>query len=289
MSKGIGNVSYIRQGSQVTVGDQPNWGFLYQASTVRDERFFIGDRVVTPDGRAFRFSLAGVGGVLSGFGAAQSNLVNISALAPAQVADATTIWGITPTAGAIGSQVVTVTIGAAGGIDADGAVLADSLRGGYIVIGNQGSSPVNRGIVGNTAILAAAGGGPINVYLDAPLTAAVTAGTTYIEVLQNPYSRLRLGQTHLETCSFLGVPAITATVGQYFWLQTWGPTFITPGGATTPGDSANDRMVYFVGDGSVNGGSHVTYAGKAYQPAGFMLEANAGSGGPPMVNLMVNP
>jgi hypothetical protein len=255
---------------------------------VRDERFYIGDRQVTPDGRAFRFSLAGVGGVLSGFGAAQSNLVNISALAPAQVADASVIWGVVPTAGVVGSQVITVTIGAAGGIDADGAVLADSLRGGYIVIGNQGSSPQMRGIVGNTALLAAAGGGSINIYLDAPLTAAVTAATTYVEIIQNPYSRLRLGGTHLETCSFLGVPAITATVGQFFWLQTWGPCFITPGGGTTPGDSANDREVYFVGDGSINGGSHLTYAGKAYQRAGFMMEANAGAGGPPIVMLQIS-
>jgi hypothetical protein len=291
MTKGIGNVEYVRQGSEVAVLDQPFWNFLYIASTTKNQKYNVGDRVVTPDGRVFRYGLAG-GTVLNDRGAAQHNKVNISALAPAQVADTSTILGVPSAAtGAVGSNVITVTVGTStGGILNDGAVIADAFRGGYIVIGNESAGTVvqNRGIIGNTA-KAAGVAGTIQVYLDASLSYVVTPGVSYVEILPNPYSNLQQGDaSNLE--SFLGIPVVYATVGQYFWLQTWGPTWIVPGGAWTSQGVAKERSVYFVGDGSINGtGATGVTVEDGLQLAGFIMEHNTlSSGGPPMVMLQIS-
>jgi hypothetical protein len=301
MSKGIVNVNYIRQGSQVTVGDQPNWGFLYQHSTVRDERFNIGDRQVTPDGRAFRFSkvlpvaVNANSLVRSGFGAGIYPRVNISDLAPVQVAPPNTILGVVASAGAVGDSVLTVNTKATSGVAADGVIAADELRGGYIVIGNETFNPQNRGIIGNTAGVAGAITA-ITVFLDAPLTTAVTAATTYIEIMPNPYKDLYGNPgsaVGIGFMTFAGVPAVTAAASEYFWLQTWGPCWITPSGtpgaAHQPGYVTGDREVFFVGDGSIYGGEAATVE-SGWQRAGTIMQRDAAaSAGPPFVFLQINP
>jgi hypothetical protein len=300
--RGIANVNYIRQGSQVVVGDQPNWGFLYQHSTVQDTRFNIGDRQVTPDGRVFRFSkvlAAAVNAnalVKSGYGAGiYGRVLNVN-LAPAQVAPTgQNIWGVVNSAGAIGDTCLTFTSVTTAGVAVDGVVAADELRGGYILIGSQGSSPQNCGIVGNTA--AASGvATAITVFLDAPLTAAVTAGTTYIEIMPNPYKDMYGNPSAAISDGFMtfgGVPAVSAAASEYFWLQTWGPTWITPSGppgaAHQPGYTARDRDVFFVGDGSIYGGEAATVEG-GWQRAGTIMQRDAATVvGSPFVFLQINP
>jgi hypothetical protein len=254
--------------------DVPDWSFIYKVSTVKDPKWNVGDRFVTPDGRVFRYAKVGTAGVLSSFGATVRASSNISVLAPAQTADC----------GAVGDRKVTITIAAADGRAADGVVAEDELRGGYIVLANQSSSAQCRCILGNTAV--ASGGGTTIVTLDGPLTAAIAAGTTYTEILLNPYAFLEIfGGTNADYQSAVGVPAVTATVGQYVWVQTWGPLWVVPGGATTPGDSVNDRTVCFVGDGSINGSAHITNE-NGYQAAGFIIDS--GSTTPPFIMLQIS-
>lgn len=300
MTKGIGNVDYVRQGSQVTVNDAPNWGFIYKASTVKPERYNIGDRVVTPDERSFRLAtvlsttINASSLVKSGYGAACYSRVNVSDLAPAQVAPGSTLTGVVSSAGAIGDTVLTVSTKATSGIAADGVIAADELRGGYIVIGNEGSSPQNRGIIGNTAGVASTITS-ITVFLDAPLVTAVTASTTYIEIMPNPYKDMYGNPSAAigDFASFLGVPAVSATSGQYFWLQTWGPLWVTPGGTggatKQPGYTAGDRDVYFAGDGSIYGGLQ-TVVESGLQRAGTIIQRDAAaSAGPPFIMLQISP
>lgn len=283
MSLGKAKVLNALEQGMIGHSDVPDWSFLYKASTIKDPQFNIGDRVVTPDGRVFRYAKAGTAGVLSSFGATVRASSNISVLAPAQ-STLRAGYKDQQICGALGSRVVEITIAAADGRAADGVVAADELRGAYIVLANQGSSAMNRCILGNTAV--AAGGGTTIVTLDGPLTAAVVAGTTYTEILLNPYAFMEIGGgANLEYQSFDGVPAVTATVGQYFWLQTWGPLWVVPGGGSTPGDSANDREVYFVGDGSINGAAHVTNE-NGYQVAGFIMDS--GSTTPPFIMLQIS-
>ena len=292
MSQGKARCLYLGRSGLVQSSNAPDWSFIYRASTVKDQEFSVGDRVVIPDGRVFRYAKSGTGGVLSSFGAQSSDMVLISVVAPAQTT--LTAPGFPATTGricgAVGSWVVTITVASGDGVAADGVVAEDEFRGGYIVIGNQGSSAQNRGIIGNTAV--ASGGGTSVVTLDGPLTTAVTAATTYIEVLHNPYSNMRLGSAvRLERSSFLGIPAVTSTVGQNFWLQTWGPTWIVPSGtpgSDQPGYANNDRDVFFVGDGSIYGG-HAATVESGFQRAGTIIQSDvSGAGGPPFVMLQIS-
>lgn len=257
-----------------------DWDFIYSVSTGKDNLYNIGDRVQTGDGRVFRYAYAGTGGVLSSFGAACTAVVKISHLIPAA--------GVA----ASGVRSVLVTVGATDGAAGNGIIAVDELRGGYIVLANQSSSAMNRCIIGNTAV--ATGGGTMTVYLDAPTTAAITAAS-YCEIMPNPYYNMRLGGAlsgSLERSTFLGIPAVTAAATNYFWLQTWGPTWIVPSGtpgADQPGYANDDRDVFFVGDGSIYGGHAVTVE-SGYQRAGSIMQCDstAATAGPPFVMLQIS-
>jgi hypothetical protein len=275
----------------------PSWNFLYKASTVKPAGRNIGDRVALPDSRVFRLStvlstaINANSLVKSGYGAGFYPRVNVSDLAPAQVA----LTGVVLSAGAVGDATLTVSTKTTSGVAADGVIAADELAGGYIVIGNQSSSPQNRGIVGNTA---GASGAitAITVFLDAPLVTAVTAGTTYIEILPNPYANMYGNPAAALSDGFMsfgGVPTVSATSGQYFWLQTWGPLWITPSGtpgaAHQPGYTSRDRDVFFVGDGSIYGGEAATVE-SGWQRAGTIIQRDASTeAGPPFIMLQISP
>jgi hypothetical protein len=299
MTKGIWDVEYIRQGSEVTVADQPNWSFLYTASTTKDTKYNVGDRVVTPDGRAFRYCLAG-GTVESEFGACDPDFSITNAVAPAQ----STIQGpvlnqfgasATQVAGTVGSSVVTITVGATDGTGANGVIAADELRGGYIVINNGPTQvPLFRGIIGNTAV--ASGGGSCDVYMDAAITTirigstnytTVVVGTTNIEAYLNPYGDVKsMNSVNSAYVTCIGFPVVRATVGQYFWLQTWGPIWPTSDNAT--GKAANGRDIYINTDGSVRGQTSTTYAG--YQRIGTgMDKSSSGTSNGPLLLLQITP
>lgn len=270
--KGLAKAEYIQTKGAVVSG-APNWDYLYQVSTVKDALHGIGDRVVTPDGRVFRYALAGTGGVQSEWGAAQSLKTIDVAVAPAQVTGA----------GAVGSTTLSLTVNAGAGSLGTGAFALDELRGGYVVIGNGSAQhPQMRYITGNVAKVA--GAGIITVSLDASLTAAVSVGVTTIETMTNPYAFMVPGAGGYQT--FLGIPAQTATVGQYFWLQTWGPCWITSNSATCNG--VGDRTIVFVANGSVVSSDDVTVE-SGLQIAGVAMDASsAGASNAPMVMLQIS-
>ena len=234
----------------------------------------IGTRLQTTDGRVFRYAYTDTGtcnttagsitgGVAPEFGAVNPISVVVSAVVPVQATDC----------GAIGDVKVTVTVGASGGVAGDGAVAANELLGGYIVVGNGTSQhPQFFMITGNTVV--ASGGGAMDVTLDGALVAAVTATTTYAEVTANPYAHTKNGNTANNAyMSVVGVPAAVAAAGYYYWLQTWGPCWITSDGNT--GKVANGRECLFQTNGSIVGASGSTYACR--QRAGFAMDANTGS------------
>ena len=270
----------------------------YVAETT--QRFAYGTRGLTWDGRVFRYGKAFTYGVCSSIGAANvhgggagsnttgptTNTISSHA-APTQVGDAS---------GLAGCSVVTVAIhtGDYHGEIGDGIVAKDELVGGYVVIGNgTAQSPDFRGIVGNSACTASTTS-TIQLYLDGPIFTAITAATTNIEVLANPYTKLVCGANYAGTygagngyVSFLGIPAVDAATLYSFWLQTWGPCWGTSAGATNNG--ANDRELYFATNGSLISGADLTYAGASYQRAGFAMEkTSSGYSGPPLVMLQIS-
>ncbi|GAJ16011.1 unnamed protein product, partial [marine sediment metagenome] len=152
---------------------------------------------------------------------------------------------VTVDVNAIGKYTLEVTVGAADGRLGTGEIPEDELEGGYIIIFPDGmGDTINRRIVGNTAV--AAPGGAMTVTLDRPLTAALTPAP-HAELIASPY--LDVLEGNLDRQMIVGMPPIAATVGQYLWLQTWGPVWGVPDAAC--GVGIDNSQVVFRGNGSI--------------------------------------
>ena len=230
------------------------------------QRHAYGRAAWTWDGRLFRYSRS-LGSVKSGFGAANIAAQNIGA--------------VIPVAADVGDWEVTVTIAGTDGHAGNGVIAKDELCGGYLVCGHGETLVNNRTIMANTAV--AATGGTCRVRLDGPIAHAMTAASSYLEIVLNPHRYLSKGSYDYQ--AFMGVPAVNAESGYNFWNQRRGPCWVTPGGAdTTPGNTADDRTAYFVGDGSVNFGYALTIE-DGYQEAGYCIDNTAGVSALPLIFL----
>ena len=251
--QGPAKFEQIGQGSEVVVQGVPNWDFLYNASTTKLPEYNIGDRVVTPDGRVFRYSLAG-GTIHTEFMVCDPDASITNAVAPTQVNPTSpVILGINLTSGQLGSYCVTITVGPSDGKAGNGNIAQDEMKGGFVVIGNGSignQHPMTRGILGNEAVT---GGGSMNVYIDGALTRAVVVGTDNCEAYLNVYGDVKsMNSVNSAYVTAIGAAAAEATVGQYFWTQTWGNVWLTSNGLT--GEAANGRDLYVNTDGSLRGG-----------------------------------
>lgn len=196
---------------------------------------------------------------------------NTCAVAPTQAtaaAQAAAYPGETLAAGAAGSKYVTVTIDTEIGVLTTGVLAANELAGGYIVIGNgSGQHPQMRQIVSHHALTTT--GGALTLKLDSPLFSAVTAATTTIELMENPFYNVKADGSGGDYVTFIGVPTVVAASGQYLWIQTWGPCWITSDGNTC--NSVNDRMICVVGNGSIVSSNDVTVE-SGCQIVGYALD-----------------
>jgi len=126
----------------------------------------------------------------------------------------------------------------------------------------------------------------IKVYLDGPLTRNVITGSVS-EWIQNPYNQL--GSAGGEFKSVMGIPTTAIALGSYGWLQTWGPCSPAPG--LPVADTASWRETWFVGDGSIRGGTDLTIE-TGFQHCGFVIDYTGAGGGadnPPYVMLQISP
>ena len=229
-----------------------------------------GRRYLTWDGKVFKYCRS-LGTLNAGYGAA-----NIANAVVARL-----INSVTPAAYAVGQQQIPVTIAGTEAYAGDGVIAENELTGAHIVIGHDAAATTeNRTVMGNSA---SSGAGTIQVVLDEPLDLAHAAGVA-CELPLNPYRYL--GSGSLEYNAFMCVPRSQVTTGLNFWGQTAGPCWVVPGGGdTSPGDTANDRSAYFVGDGSVNFGTALTVE-TGYQYAGYCLDTTAsGTSAMPMIML----
>lgn len=252
----------------------PDWDFLYQVSTVRNANYNIGDRVVLPDGRVFRYALS-TGTLVTSAGAKcwDEETIKYASIAANR---------------AVGDKYITVTIDADDGVtdegtDAAGVIAEDELRGGYVCV--YDASDVVRqhyGIIGNSATT---GAGTITIYLDAALAVAALS-TGYVEVMGNPYGNVRRVNDGNSSC--IGVPLRAATDGQYCWLQTWGPICLSPGSTTPdPGADAEERRVDFDAAGNLVCRLN---SDKDRQMAGFIIQRDSSAAaGPPFIMLQISP
>ena len=273
MSKGKARTFQYGYPGQIKYADATMWDTIYEASTTINPLYNVGDRIQLPDGRVFRYGKCGATLADMKHGVKNHNLL-ITEL------DAIAV------AAAVGQNYIDITFADTDGVAGDGVIAADELRGGLISL-YRSTDRQQRGIIGNEA-RAAGDTGNTRVYLDAKLKVAILEDDN-VEVIGNPYSDLRIENSL--TTSVMGMPSVLATVGQYFWIQTWGMCRVSPTGAEL-GVNNDERMFMFDAFGSVRASqaSIVTQA-KSEQIAGFIVErtdSGAGSAAP-FINLQINP
>jgi len=165
-------------------------------------------------------------------------------------------------------------------------VLKDELHGGYISL-YRGTDRQQRHIIGNTAVPTLAGG-VITLELSAPLITAINLNDN-IEIMHNPYSQLIEGNHNYTPV--MGMPTLLATAGDYFWIQTWGPCRISPEGAGYP--AAENQLQYVFGStGGIITVAEADALGYAKQLAGFVVNRATSIGAEhcaPFIMLQISP
>jgi len=258
MSKGKARVNYLGREGLVQHETQPDYGFLYEASLNKSPKWDVGDRVVLPDGRVFRYakvSSASTGVAYHGAGGSSTAVVYATVKASQVVGDKQ------------------VTVEKAG-------ITADLYRGGYVVIYGASDEAQTRYIIGNTA---SDSDDYIILYLDAPLTAVATSGATYCEVFTNPYAAIT--HTPDNYGSVIGLPAANAAASEYVWVQTWGPCVIS-GGEDLGSPGAEARALMFGANGALFYNATGTH--ERGQLAGFTLNVGSTCYGP-LIMLQISP
>lgn len=258
-------------------------GTPYEVDTVA--RFPIGTRLCTGD-RSFYYAYAN-GTCNPGVLAYKAKKTNTCAVAPTQAtaaAQAAAYAGETLASGVVGSRYIRVTIDTEIGILTTGVLSANEMAGGYIVINNNGVSATQmRRIVSHPALTST--GGALTLKVDAPLSVACVAASDTIEFMENPFYCVKADNAGGQYVAYIGAPTVVAASGQFLWLQTWGPCWLASNSATC--DSALDRDIYVVGDGSVRSGADVTVE-NGTQRVGYALDMSGlAASNAPMVYLML--
>jgi len=158
---------------------------------------------------------------------------------------------------AIGGVTVTITVVAATGL------VANELQGGYLCY--KKTRFYRHRIRSHPA---AAFGATCVLTLETPIVGhAIAVGDTLI-AYHSPWAKVGYGATYGSGVSFVGWPFGDIAIGQYTWLQTWGPVNGCP--AVFFGALPNERAVWFD-----SGGALTTFSAAqspcAYQYAGFWI------------------
>lgn len=269
MSKGKAKTDLLHTQGMVGLADAPDYGFLYQISTIKDPKWNIGDVVEPGNGKGFVYCKSG-GACWTG----QGNMINNAI--PATGID----YALLAAAQAVGDKLVQMT-----------AVLThteNDLKGGTILLKTATDSTNAalqcRGIIGNTASAIA---GTITIYLDAPLTGALTTAS-YGYCMPSPYSDVRYGNTGGKA-SHVGVAATYVSAANvYHWEQFKGRVMGLASQADV-GTQAFGRSVVWRHDGSIQLAQTTDGVnGLLEQLAGYIVDNNAALNGSTEVMLTGN-
>jgi len=241
-----------------------------QASGVQN--FTLGSRMVV-DERVFHYARAG-------------NELHCSVGAHVGFTQDVAFAVVTPiTPMPAGTYTLVVTVANTDGRLGTGAIPEDELAGGNIVIWPDGfQHTINRRIVGNSE--RAAPGGAMTVTLDRPLPVALTPAP-HAELIANRYLDVLFG--NYDRYMIVGMPPIAAELGQYLWLQTWGPVWGTPDGLA--GVGIDNSMVMFRGNGSIAefDAAPAPPVGQCQFAGTIITPGRLGGQGAPFFNLMIAP
>ena len=239
----------------------PSRDFLADVGTTKSDLFDIGDTVILPGGREFRYCKSTGAGVM---------VPNMGCNFTDTGHQVYTAFAVSK---AKGVSEITIPAGT------HAAVTKDSLKGGYVIVFNgSATNDVTYEIVGNDAADADVA---YNLTLDMGLSVAIVASTSAVEVYSNPYGAIAQANTVLlPRC---GAPVVSVSAAaNYFWLQVKGPKFVNPQsgvGADNGGIVANWRH-----DGSLQkaetaiGGT--VPSDDTIQVAGTVIAGSAAGNGP---------
>jgi len=221
------------------------------------QRYIYGTRHITWDGRVFKYSNAVVA-CYSYHGAAATEAAALS-------------WTTNAVKTAAGATSCTVAVGDRS---------EDDLAGAYLMINDESATDTTWlfGIIGNEASVDST----TIVYLDGAIPVALTTSDDF-EVFENPYREL--SEATNSSAAWMGVPAMTAEAGYKFWLQTWGPAYISPGNLTLDDPVANERTVYWWANGTLAEAAS-SEATCESQHAGYILNAGSSGIAGPLIMLM---
>ena len=167
----------------------------------------LGTRAVTPDGRVFRWALAG--GVAIEAGKLVQTL--------AEIGSSVHVNGLTViNATVTGVTTITVTMATtpvAANVYADGDLVIDTSPGQamYRIKSHQAAD--------------SGADAEFTLYDSDEIKNALTSGTTLVGFRRNPYTSVIITPTTV-TGACIGVTPINVAISGYFWLQTWGPALV---------------------------------------------------------------
>lgn len=232
---------------------------IYEHSVTQEHA--IGRRLITWDGRVFRYGRAATTTIEAGkgckfYGTMADDGIALTSPAAQRVA---------------GDRYMTV---------ASETFAEDELRGGYACLYTASPLYQQMMILHNTYCSATT----VTIDFDRALEGTLTTSNG-IEVLPNPYRYMGYVNDTTYT-SVAGVAMVSPTTAYYFWLQTWGICWINPG-PYGQGGTAQERMVGWQTDGQLRCLNE--FDNHNYQPAGFLVTRDAsGTDSPPFVMLQVS-
>lgn len=180
----------------------------------------VGDMVVSPDGRKFRYVKAGGTALVAG------KLQQ----APAEK---TNHQDLTAPIAAVGATSITVTLGAT-------AATANEYAGGFMVVSVTPGVGKSYLISGHPAADSATS---LTLTLSDPIDVALTA-TSRLDLVHNPYNGVIVNPTTI-TSAPVGVAVNAITADQFGWIQTGGVANVLADGTVTVGTDvvASDNAI----------------------------------------------
>ena len=224
------------------------------------QRFVYGTRYLTWDGRVYKYMGLTTGGCTSYDGVQNTS-------------DAELGWTANAVEVSAGGRLVSIT---------EATLAEDALAGAMLMAYNSTiENSTHHMIVGNDAC----GATYTNCYLEFPLPVDLDATDTF-EVFANPYKLVSASDSgHV---AWMGVPMVTALTGYNVWVQTWGPSIISPGNTTLDDRADYENVAHWSYNGKIreltDAEGH-TVAGKA-QVAGYILNEGTADIAGPQIYLM---
>ena len=229
----------------------------------------LGTRMVLEDGRVFVYAKANAAIPSTSEGVKNATPQGVSYRSVGAAAAATALS-------------VTLTTVSPDGITGDGSIIADEFEGGYALFFATGGKFIRR-ITGNTAVAAA---GAITITLDRPIGVALTTSSG-IELMHSPYYAVQTSNNINHPV--VGVPACTATSGQYLWIQTWGVCWCSPQ-ASVGVTASGDVGLCWRHDGSLEAALETPSGSISSQYAGYVIAGlDAGTQAAPFFMLQLAP